>query len=290
MSGAQCSSLGLSSRAVQKLARQGVWRRVLPGVYMPRPVPESWWASAKAATLWGGEGAVLCGRAAARARGLPGFGEAEVEVAGRYDKRHGSISVHRYPALPLTPVEVIRSVPVICVESMAFEICRSASYRVARRAVAYLVREGLSTDHRLGKHVAQIGGKGMHGTRWIRAILEERVDAPRRAETDAEIRFAQLAAGWGWDPLPQHTITLSGGVRRRFDFAFPSARLGVEIDGGIHLDVGVSIEDREKDEAARRAGWTVLRFSNEDVWYRPDYVKAAIAAALAPSLGQDIPR
>ena len=52
--------------------------------------------------------------------------------------------------------------------------------------------------------------------------------------------------------------------RWRFDWAWPAAKLAVEIDGGQWVKRGgrhTSDADREKLNAAAVAGWRVLRFS-----------------------------
>lgn len=280
ISAAQSLERGLSDHAIRRLVRRGEWRRFLPGVFMPRPVPSSWWTSAKAATLWGGPGCVLCGRAAARARSLKGFEAAEVEVAVATDRRSSLVEVHHYPVLPLEPAESIDTVPVIPAESMAFELCRTSSYRSSRRAIGQLIREGRMSDLSLKCLIESIGGKGMGGTRWARAILEERRGIQIEAETDSEIEFARLAARWGMDPVPQYRLRVGGRVVRRFDFAFPDVKIGIEIDGGIHKDPGVRLEDREKDAIARRAGWIVLRFTDEDVAYRSTRIRDRILEAM----------
>lgn len=57
----------------------------------------------------------------------------------------------------------------------------------------------------------------------------------------------------------------------RFDFAIPSIKLGIEIDGGTwmaksgHTTGRGYQRDREKDQQAIHHGWTVLRFTAKDV-------------------------
>lgn len=51
----------------------------------------------------------------------------------------------------------------------------------------------------------------------------------------------------------------------RFDFAFPSLRIGIEIDGrGRHQTVDGVRKDCEKLNEATRLGWRVLRFPATD--------------------------
>lgn len=67
----------------------------------------------------------------------------------------------------------------------------------------------------------------------------------------------------------------------RVDFAWPDLKLVVETDGfAFHADRERYRADRRRGNALVLAGWRVLRFSWEDVWYEPDRVVAEVRAAL----------
>ena len=61
------------------------------------------------------------------------------------------------------------------------------------------------------------------------------------------------------------------------DFACLSARLIIEVDGGVHRLR--EAEDAKRDAWLRSQGFTVLRFSNEDVGSRPHLILNAIRHA-----------
>lgn len=76
--------------------------------------------------------------------------------------------------------------------------------------------------------------------------------------------------------------TAGGRWIGRVDFAWPSARLVVETDGfAFHADRASYRKDRRRGNALVLAGWSVLRFSWEDVVHHPDEVVEAVRAALA---------
>jgi very-short-patch-repair endonuclease len=52
--------------------------------------------------------------------------------------------------------------------------------------------------------------------------------------------------------------------RWRFDFAFPSLKLAIEVDGSGHQRFGTASKDYEKLNEAARLGWRVLRFRSRD--------------------------
>lgn len=71
------------------------------------------------------------------------------------------------------------------------------------------------------------------------------------------------------------------------DIAFPEIKLAVELDGRAwHVDRDRFQHDRTRQNRLVAAGWTVLRFTWEDVTYRLDTVIADISAALARLTGR----
>ena len=58
----------------------------------------------------------------------------------------------------------------------------------------------------------------------------------------------------------------------------PAARVAVEVDGWAwHSDVERFREDRRRQNALVLAGWTVLRFTWDDLMRRPETVVGQIA-------------
>ena len=83
----------------------------------------------------------------------------------------------------------------------------------------------------------------------------------RRQETPAEARAWQVLRQFrehGFPARRQHPI--SGMI---VDFAIPRARLVIELDGGIHNWSEIALKDAARDDALSKAGWQVLRLSNQ---------------------------
>lgn len=78
------------------------------------------------------------------------------------------------------------------------------------------------------------------------------------------------------------------------DIAFVEQRLAIEIDGRAwHSDAERFQRDRSRQNALVNAGWTVLRFTWDDLISRPQYVaktvrKALQGSALVGSTGQPV--
>lgn len=83
-------------------------------------------------------------------------------------------------------------------------------------------------------------------------------------------------------PESQHVVRDAGGrFLGRVDFAWPRHRLVVETDGyAFHADRASYRSDRRRTNALVLAGWTVLRFSWEDVLHDPEHVVTSVRAAL----------
>jgi very-short-patch-repair endonuclease len=66
----------------------------------------------------------------------------------------------------------------------------------------------------------------------------------------------------GWDLQTEYRFD---DVRRwRFDFAFPSVKLAIEVEGKAHYHAKRHKTDCEKLNEALRQGWRVLRFPNSE--------------------------
>ncbi len=102
----------------------------------------------------------------------------------------------------------------------------------------------------------------------------------RKSMTDAEKCL--------WNGL-RYELDLPNGVhfRRQFaignyivDFACMQYRLIIEVDGPIHDASKQALRDEVRSEFLKQEGFTVLRFTNEEVLLRRPVVLNSVAAAL----------
>ncbi|MFN2521742.1 MAG: endonuclease domain-containing protein [Mycobacteriales bacterium] len=107
--------------------------------------------------------------------------------------------------------------------------------------------------------------------------------ADARSESFLESRCRGILIQAGLAPEKvQHVIYDDRGRWiGRVDFAWPSRRVVVEVDGfAFHADRAAYRNDRRRLNSLGLAGWLVLRFTWEDVVTNPDAVCSAVAAAL----------
>ncbi len=86
----------------------------------------------------------------------------------------------------------------------------------------------------------------------------------------AEILLSEQLKRKGWPPF-ERELRFDAVRRWRFDLASPTIKLAIEIEGGLflaksrHITGKGYVADLEKYNAAAMDGWTVLRFSVQQV-------------------------
>lgn len=79
-------------------------------------------------------------------------------------------------------------------------------------------------------------------------------------------REATVSAWWPEIPLEQNCRVTVEGARYYIDFAVPSRRFGIELDGhATHSSPTAIAGDRKRQRALERAGWTICRFGGQEV-------------------------
>lgn len=126
--------------------------------------------------------------------------------------------------------------------------------------------------------VALPAGRGRAAVARVLALVDPDAGSVLESVCRVVLHLAGLA--------PERTqLVIARGRARigRVDFAWPSALLVVEVDGfEFHSDRASYRRDRRRTTALARAGWTVLRFSWEDVTHSPDWVVDSVREALGP--------
>lgn len=97
----------------------------------------------------------------------------------------------------------------------------------------------------------------------------------RRTPSELALDRALTMAGVKFHP--QHAF---GGYW--IDFRVYPGLLGVEVDGGYHFTKDQKAKDDERTAFLERNGWTIIRFTNEEVDDNPARVVAAIKASAQP--------
>ncbi|HTF54981.1 MAG TPA: DUF559 domain-containing protein [Pseudonocardia sp.] len=225
-----------------------------------------------AAALWAMPRAAVTGLTAAWWHGLVADCPDEVEVTVARNRQPGGRPGVRVRRRDLADADLVLS-QFLLVSDVPLTVLEAAVQLDADgpefldRALQRLVRfEALSRAHHRNL--------GRHGSPAAAALLGAAADG---AASLAERRLVGLlrARGLtGW----RLGYAVSGYL---LDLAFPAARVAVEVDGWAwHSTADRFRADRRRQNALILAGWTVLRFTWDDLVHRPDAVLAQIYAAL----------
>lgn len=170
--------------------------------------------------------------------------------------------------------------PVTTPERTIVDLAATTREALLDRIVSFAVADGLVDLPRLEKLFVSLARKGKPGVRRLRRILE--LSNQASPESELEVRFLEIIRRSSL-PLPtsQFPAPWLAPIEGRVDFAYPEARLLIEVDGRRwHSDEAAFMRDRQRDNLAQLAGWRTLRFTWKDLTTRPTYVVATIRKIL----------
>jgi very-short-patch-repair endonuclease len=253
------------------LLRNGKLVTVLPGVYAPPEIAESWQARARAVGLRH-HNAVLLGGAAARISFWPEAPLERIEAASRsvLPPQRGFIFTRRHiPGDLVAQRQGMRySVPALTAIDMATFACSDAidiAFRVRAATLAGMYEALRLTPHRAGNRER------------LKLLIDSRSEPWSAAERLGH-RLLRAARITGWETnLP----VVVDGQLFYIDIAFKRQKLALEIDGRRHeTDPNLFESDRWRQNALVADGWRVLRFTWAMLRDHPEVFVRAILDAL----------
>jgi hypothetical protein len=283
---AQARSAGFSKDAIRHRVRTGTWRSVDYGVYSAEGTPGSWYQRLLAACLGGP--AVASHRSAAALWSLPGFGRSTVEVTAiRHRRRYpGDVVWHESVLLENRAITEIDAIPCTDVTRTLIDLGSVCESGMLVPALDDALRRGLTSVDAVARRLEFMGTR-RRGSARVREAVSRRSNSLPVPESVLESRFEVLIVAAGLpQPERQHEIFGRDGVRvARVDFAYPAARLAIEVDG---LRFHAGADDWRRDLARQNRivalGWLVLRFTAADLELRPREVASAIERALVAEM------
>jgi very-short-patch-repair endonuclease len=272
----QLHAIGITDRQIHRLTAQGCLRKLGRGVLGVAGAPATrlatlWHpvlatggvlASGSAAYLWGmlDEPPKVVQIAIARHRRLtspPGVRIRRVELA------HGELT-RRY-GLPLTAR--VRSALDLLADLDIVEATTFADRAVSQR--------WLTIADLRGRLLAPLPGNVR-----ICTVLRTLTDG---AEAESERRLHRLLRAHGitgW--TANYPVLVGGALVARLDIAFVVHRIAIEVEGfAYHRDGDRFQRDRTRQNALVNLGWTVLRFTWQDITARPGLLIATVRSALS---------
>lgn len=272
---------GLSHDTAKRVVRAGLLVPLHEAVYRLAGSPSSWHQRQLAVCL--ASGGIASHRAALKLWGidLPVDIPVEVTVTRPHAPRPAGAVVHRSLDLDPDTAPTRDAIPVTTPLRMLVDLGAVLDEYWVSKALSRCVVRKLVTVRAVRAELDRLAKRGRRGAGVLRRVLDDWPVDDVRPDSDLEVTFARLCRRFRL-PKPEFQFQLIvGGRRRRLDFAYPALRVAIEIDGfESHADREVFQDDRWRQNDLVRAGWTVVRFTREDVLYRPDYVAATLTAVL----------
>jgi very-short-patch-repair endonuclease len=276
----QARSGGFSAYRIGRRIESGEWRVVHGRVLALAAVPDSLESREWEALLSAGSGATFAGPSAARRHGfevsdnrpcilVPPDRHADlpdgVVVLRRQLARHDLVVRDDY-ALTGRDATVIEC---------ALLLDEREAMRFVERA---LQRSWISSFQELIWRTHEAVGRP--GARQLVKIVRA-LGSGARSDTERRLVAGLRKRGVrGWSC--NFEVTFQNGDIAIVDVAFPAIKLAIELDGRAwHVDRDRFQRDRKRQNQLVSAGWTVLRFTWDDIAYRLDAVLADISATVA---------
>jgi very-short-patch-repair endonuclease len=284
----QAKTCGMSDRAIDRRIETKKWRVVLPSVYIVFPTHDAWLQSLMAACLWGDGQTVASHRSAGGLWQLDGVSRGMVEITVTKVRRspRPGLLLHRTSRLPKADRTKFGVIPVTSVGRTLVDLGSVETELVVEEALDCALRRRLTSIPRLRWRLEELGTQGRKGAAVLRRILDERPESTRPTESALEVRVARLIRGSDLPPPErQYVIRDQGSFVARVDFAYPSARLAIEVDGyEFHHGRARWQRDLIRRSELARLGWRVIHVTADDVRNRSGEILESIREALETGL------
>ncbi|HLR57250.1 MAG TPA: type IV toxin-antitoxin system AbiEi family antitoxin domain-containing protein [Beutenbergiaceae bacterium] len=283
----QALAAGLTATQVDYRLRLGEWERIRRGVFRLASTPYTRTTVGQAILRVAPVGAALSHFSAARIHGL--------------DVRPGSPLVwltipHAHKLRGMPGARIIRSrnlsnfttgiqgKPVTTVARTIIDLSSFLTARAVQAVIYDAIRTKRTSPAELEEAAAAMPKSSRAAqVRRMLAELEEGFDSGLEAEADEVFRANGLHF------LRQHRVRMNNRIIRRFDFAEPALKLGIEIDGrAFHTSAEAQRRDRDRDRRAATLGWQTLRFTTADVREHPQQMIATIREVMARRVAEGV--
>jgi Transcriptional regulator, AbiEi antitoxin/Protein of unknown function (DUF559) len=260
VSRAQLIALGFGEGAIERRLSAGRIFRLHRGVYAvghPKVPREGRWL---AATLSGGEDAVLSHRSAAELWGIQRIRDRDrIDITlPRPTRPTRAVRRHEIRLAP-DEMTVRQRIPVTTLVRTIFDIAAGSSQQGLEGAIREAEYRHRFRIERL--EALQQRHPGRRGAANIKVCLRRLGRGPRgRTRNGFEVEFAALLSGTDL-PMPTlNTVLDLGGDHIEADCLWREQRVIVELDGGQSHRTRAAFEsDRERDRRLQVAGWRVIR-------------------------------
>jgi hypothetical protein len=278
----QALACGLPPGAVDRRVQSGRWKLIKTGLHLMAGFEDTVKGRLVAATA--ALGAVVSHESAAELHDFPAVrrGLAVVTVRIRTTNRFPDVIVHQSTDLTDDQVVAIEALAVTSPIRTTIDLAARLRPPEIGRIIDRLVIDGRATMEAVCFEVVRLARHGKPGIKCMRTVLEPRIGETSLGESEIEAMALRLFREWDLpDPVMQLALPWRFPRRGRVDFAYPQARLIIEVDGRAwHSTLEAFEGDRLRDNHAQLAGWRVLRITYRMLKEQPEMVRNMIRRAL----------
>ena len=254
----QALTAGLSSGAIARRVRESAWLRPFPNVYADVSTGRSWLQDLTAAYLWAGPDAAISHRSAAALWKFEGISDAAMELTTPRRLTHPDVIIHHRTLGPRDsgmrgPIRATSPTRTL------LDLCTVINDRAVARALDDALRRRITTLDKIERLLHRVSGRGARGCSTLRRLAKDRIDIGV-TESELESQVLQLLRAEGF-PTPnlQYEIRDQGQFLARVDFAYPEARVAIEVGSFTYHSAPKDWEhDHSRHNHISSRGWTVL--------------------------------
>ncbi len=276
---AQALDSGFTSYRIRRLLDDGRWVVVLGSVYAEASATLSEASLAWAASLGSGTGSIVSHSTAARLWrfAVPPDPEVHVIVARHARLRIAGVRAHR---IEISDAEVARVAGVVCTSRLrtAVDCLLWLPEESGRSLMTHALRHRVLTVEEVRRELIRTPQR--HGLSRAWSVMRDVTGGPH---SEAEVRVHRILRDAGITGWAANIAVHDGdGLIGIVDMLFGDAKLVIEIDGhAYHSDDIAFQRDRSRQNRLAGAGFTILRFTWDDIVNRPAEVVTILRQMLA---------
>lgn len=275
----QVRALGVSAKAELLRVQRGQWSRSGRVLVVNSVAREGDHLDAWKLQLEVGPQAIVSGPVAARLGGWEFPGEERIVILNVHDAFVSpGIRVLRRenPAWPVRPTGLRVASPLDAFADTV--ICRPIAQ--ARSLVDFGLQQRWIDAESFDELIGHRAGHGRRGVGRLR-MLRQRVVSGMRSEAEHRMDRLLHSSQTGRWHANFPVTDARGRIVAEIDFALANERIAIEVDGrAFHTDRQAFEKDRQRQNRLVLQGWTVLRFTWEQITDAPQAVVAVIQQAV----------
>jgi hypothetical protein len=206
-----------------------------------------------------------------------------VTVPSHTTHRFPNVTVRRCADMHASHLATVEGIRVTNVARTAFDLAGVLSFGDFESITEALLMAHRLEMRQLERMIRVLARRGKPGSRKVKDFVALRAGSdPRSTRLERLGRSILESAGL---PVPIAQYPIPWSESRRFDDAYPEAKLAIEWDSrSWHSQRGAMRLDRQRDRQAALHGWIVIRFTWQDVTETPGEVSSTVRTVLAERL------